>query len=237
MKALSACVGSDFFECNMSGVTPDYIFTSGNYEIHEDLKPGGGKTTRIKPELAKAATAPIVFLDEIFKADDSCLNPLLNFVGKGVAEVGGVSHKTPMRVLASASNELAPSGSNLDALWDRFQLRLVTSPIGRNDSKTLRRSRENLRYSGKSVSAPSNPLTLNDIDLLRQACHHVYLPDEIEDIVYDIIWKDLEGPAFTWLKGANRRQQRCLDVTKACALMAGRTTVGKADLKVLEWML
>lgn len=72
--------------------------------------------------------AHVAFLDEIFKANSSILNALLSIVNERVFHDSGVAHKVPLMTVVAASNEL-PEGPELEALYDRFLVRVQVDYI------------------------------------------------------------------------------------------------------------
>ncbi len=67
--------------------------------------------------------AEIVFLDEAFKANSAILNSLLTVLNERRFNNGAQLVKVPLISLFAASNEV-PSSDNLDAIFDRFLLRV-----------------------------------------------------------------------------------------------------------------
>ncbi len=112
----------DYFEYMLTKFTePSEIL--GPIDI--DLLKQGRFMRRTKSKLPEARVA---FLDEIFKSNSAILNTLLTIVNERKFYQDGEPTPVALRMLFAATNDI-PEQSELDALADRFVLKIETRPV------------------------------------------------------------------------------------------------------------
>ena len=79
-------------------------------------------------------TADVVFLDEIWKAGPAIQNTLLTVINEKLFRNGEREIRLPLKLLMAASNELPAQGEGLEALWDRFLVRVETGCVKKQES-------------------------------------------------------------------------------------------------------
>lgn len=127
-------------------------------------------------------TASIAFLDEIFKANSAILNALLTLLNEREFDNGTRRVRTPLVAVVGASNEL-PEDEELDALFDRFLLRLHVGPVSREAFPSLLGLGNDVEPEiGKDLQ-----LTMDDIREVRDIADKlVAVPDDVTDLLCDL---------------------------------------------------
>jgi MoxR-like ATPase len=73
--------------------------------------------------------ADFAFLDEIWKSSPAILNTLLTIINERIFRNNGKDKKVPLKALIAASNETPPPNQGLEALYDRFVMRIIVNPM------------------------------------------------------------------------------------------------------------
>ena len=154
--------------------TPEEIF--GPVSIQE-LK-GDKYVRKTEKYLPKAQFA---FLDEIWKANPAIQNALLTILNEKIFKNGVKTENVPLIGFMSASNELPEKGKGLDAIFDRFLVRILEKPIS---------NAENFRSmisAGKNTQAKiSKKLTKKIIDHISKKAESIEITDECFDVIESI---------------------------------------------------
>lgn len=177
-------------------------------------------------------TADVVFLDEIWKAGPAIQNTLLTVINEKLFRNGDKELKLPLKLLVAASNELPSQGEGLEALWDRFLIRVISTCVKQEDAfykmlldncdeqeaPTSEWQISNQEYAawqkqiGQVGVPPEVLLCITDI---RKALTKVEMQDsEIHRVVYV----------------SDRRWKNIVRLLKTSAFVHGRTEVSITDL-------
>jgi MoxR-like ATPase len=114
--------GGEYFEYMLTKFTePSEIL--GPIDI--DLLKQGRFVRRVH---GKLPTATVAFLDEIFKSNSAILNTLLTILNERKYYQDGEPVPVALKVLFAATNDI-PQQSELEALADRFVLKIETKPV------------------------------------------------------------------------------------------------------------
>lgn len=173
-------------------------------------------------------TASIAFLDEIFKANSAILNALLTLLNEREFDNGATRVATPLMAVVGASNEL-PESAELDALFDRFLLRLHVGPVTKQGFRDLLRVADD--------TPPDVPddvkLTRRDLEELQEAAAKVDMPESVMDLLCDLReWCHSED-----IFVSDRRWRKVVKLLQASALTNGRDAVSIWDCWLLQHCL
>ena len=177
-------------------------------------------------------TADVVFLDEIWKAGPAIQNTLLTVMNEKVFRNGTKEMHIPLKLLVAASNELPTKDEGLEALWDRFLIRMICRPI--SDEQTFRQM-----ITAPESEAPSPTLSGSisneEYELWQRQTTEIGVPTEVLEAI-TFIRHDLQEVASegTELKHAvyvsDRRWKHIVRLLRTSALLQGRDCVETADL-------
>ena len=177
-------------------------------------------------------TADVVFLDEIWKAGPAIQNTLLTVINEKQFRNGNKVMQLPLKLLIAASNELPTQGEGLEALWDRFIIRLESKCIKNDDNfdKML------LDNSTDNVSIPKRlqidnaeyakwSKAIDDIDINKDVLSAIHLLRRtLKSVAID--GTDERRAIYV----SDRRWKNIVKLLRASAFLQDRKEVGTDDL-------
>jgi MoxR-like ATPase len=225
----SAFKEHQYFECLMNKfTTPEEVVGPVSIKaLKED------KYTR-KTE-SYLPTADFAFLDEIWKSSPAILNTLLTLINEKTFKNGNKTSKVPLKALISASNETPSNDQGLEALFDRFSVRLYVPPMI-----------EAQNFNALLQSAPTassvdldNELSIGNEEWQKwqQAIHDVTLSEETLSIIKIIRTELAKQSEELSIYVSDRRWQRAALLIKASAFFSDRTVTNHTDVLLLRHCL
>ena len=189
--------------------------------------------------------ADVAFIDEIWKASPAILNTLLSIVNEHIFHNGSEMQKVPLKALLAASNELPAKNRGLEALYDRFILRLPIGFIQNEDSffdmvegstsefelsdeiKKLQISNEDLK----------NWKTQIDAVQLSEESRAVISAIRKELTVQNETLSEEEKAAGESFAIGDRRWKKIVRILKTSAFLNDRTEVDLMDCQLIEYCI
>ena len=180
-------------------------------------------------------TATIVFLDEIWKASPSIQNALLTAINERIFQNGRNTLLLPMKALIAASNELPAEDEGLEALWDRFLVRMVSNCI-QSESAFFKMIRQETL---EKIVIPENLLITDEqYESWQNKIKNIGIPDNICHLVSFIRKRLREESANAEHKAmdfyvSDRRWKKCFHLLQTSAFLNGRTSIDQTDIPIL----
>lgn len=223
---------TQYFECLMSRfTTPEEIFGPVSLKsLKEDryLR----KTEEYLP------TSRFAFLDEIWKSGPGILNTLLTIVNERKFRNDGKVEKVPLKGIVAASNETPATNQGLDALYDRFIIRLKVSPLKAKDNFMA-------LLDGTPVSSDvvvDDELSFGEDEWndMLDRLSDVHFSEEAKAVLHAIRKRieeynaKAEAEKKTPLYVSDRRWQKIARILKTAAFLCDRNEILPVDLMILS---
>lgn len=179
--------------------------------------------------------ADFAFLDEIWKSSPAILNTLLTLINEHVFRNGEAIEQAPLKALIAASNETPDANQGLEALYDRFIVRLMVGPIREGQHFDLLL---NSKPTVANIGIPSAmKVTSSEWSEWMTQLHQVELSAETLTIIH-LIREQLDKQ-FEMLKVyvSDRRWQRAAMLMKAAAFFNDRRETNHSDALLLQHCL
>ena len=145
----------------------------------------GGKPLMVTT--GKIPDSEIVFLDEIFKANEGILNSLLTALNEHKWTNEGTVMDLPVISFFSASNEIPnfgnPEEKILKPLYDRFELKVLTRYVEDRDNRLKMLEQ---KKSTKSKKIPIS-ITLDELKQMQKEVMSINIPLAIDKVVDKIL--------------------------------------------------
>jgi len=169
----------DYFEYLLTPYTePNEIF--GPVDLKE-LQEHGHFTRRREGMLQQAHMA---FLDEIFKANSAILNALLTLLNERRYYEAGRYYRSPLITLFGATNRV-PTSAELDALYDRFTLRIQCENVPDEQQMLMVQRACSLEAQKSKGEEYLKPMAgLQDVRALNQALLDKFKPEALAKLEF-----------------------------------------------------
>lgn len=227
--------GAKAFEYLMSRFsTPDEIFGPVSIARLKDSDKYERNTTGYLPD------SDVVFLDEIWKAGPAIQNTLLTVINEKTFLNGDRQMKLPLKLLVAASNELPARNEGLEALWDRFIIRIECNSIS-DDRNFLSMVTGSTQSDLDGIDA-NMQITQEEYHEWQSGIDSIEVPEDVQQAIL-LIRKglhrlDLEGTdAQKDVYVSDRRWKNIVRLLRTSALMHGRDKVMTTDLLITQHCL
>ena len=188
-------------------------------------------------------TADVVFLDEIWKAGPAIQNTLLTVINEKIFRTGNREMRLPLKLLVAASNELPAKGEGLEALWDRFVIRIESRPIRQEKNfRSMLLEVENLsevkseeQSSAAEDEANSNVITAEEYAEWSENINKIGVKEDVLDVI-SVVRKSLrtvnvdEAAERRNIYVSDRRWKNIMRLLRTSAFMQDRAEVAVCDL-------
>lgn len=181
----------------------------------------------------KIPDSHIVFVDEVFKANDGVLNSLLTALNERRYTNEGQTIDIPTISFFGASNEIPnfnnPEEKILKPLYDRFELKVVTQYVESRANRLAVLRHKQAGVSGQAGAA----ITLDELYAMQSEVSAVAVPDAINELMDDILCQLREKGVHI----SDRKYFGYYPIAQAHAWLEGRDKVEAADLLALRFYL
>ena len=158
------------------------------------------------------ADSHVVFLDEVFKSNAGTLNALLAGLNERVVHDDGAVKRIPLRFCLGASNELPKGEEGLEALWDRFMVRITVGYV------RDRQLRSRLALGGHALkNDPPPTMTVDEWDAACVEAMGLKMDDRVANALVELTMKlEKEGIAIS-----DRRMVKLGSLLRSAAYVSG----------------
>ena len=242
-----ACAFKDFHDKKQKAVYFEYLMNefSTPDEIcgPVDLSALNEKPSRyVRQTGGYLPTASVAFLDEIWKSGPAILNTLLTIINEKKFHNGKKVESVPLVSLAAASNELPEKDRGLEALWDRFVLRVFVNPVA-NENDFFRVVDDAGSEPKLSEEQEASLLGIDEVKGWQAAINAVELSDEAKNVITAIrqeltkLNADGKHTGDETYYVSDRRWKKIVHILKTSAFLNGRNAVDLMDCSLIEYAI
>jgi MoxR-like ATPase len=254
-KSMIACRLREAFKSDGNGKAKYFEYLMNQFSTPEDifgpisLKALNGEGESEEEEYKRIIKnmlpeADIAFLDEIWKASAAIQNTLLTIINERKYSNGNEVIKVPLKALFAASNELPAKDRGLEALFDRFILRLIVEPI--EDEDNFFEMIEEPSSQEFELPDDVEPISVEEWESWKKKIDQVTLSSEARSVI-SAIRKELvvrnnamseEGKQDDKLfEVSDRRWKKIAHILKTSAFLNDRTEVDLMDCQLIEYCI
>ena len=192
-------------------------------------------------------SADVVFLDEIWKAGPAIQNTLLTVINEKTYLNGATQMNLPLKLLIAASNELPTEGEGLEAIFDRFIVRVLSKPISDeqafyemvvgNVSNDATKNIEQSIFNNNSDNNFADAFTADEYVAIQKEIDAIVVPLQVLHAITEIRkgLKDVKianQDVHREIYVSDRRWKHIVRLLKTSALLHDRKEVKLADLQI-----
>jgi MoxR-like ATPase len=184
--------------------------------------------------------AQIVFLDEIWKASPPIQNALLTVLNEKIYRNGDQELKVDLRGLIAASNELPQRGEGLEALWDRFLLRLI---VGGIEDKELFNAMITLSGGSAHGDYVDPELKVSDETYLQwnKDIDYIFVPPHVLGLIghlrTSLTERNNDRDPHEQLYISDRRWRKIVRLMRSSAYLNGRKEIDLMDCFLINYCI
>ena len=218
-----AFTGAKAFEYLMGKFsTPDEVFGPVSIKKLKDED----KYERLTDNYLPGAN--IVFLDEIWKASPPIQNALLTVLNEKIFRNGEREERVDLRALIAASNELPLPGEGLEALWDRFLLRLMVRNIS-DEQQFAHMLRLTNQHGQEDPIPPELKIDAETFFAWQRAIDQVRLPDHLVGLIRylrrSLLTRNADTEEGQSIYVSDRRWRKIVQLLRTSAFLHDREEV------------
>lgn len=176
----------------------------------------------------------IVFLDEIWKASPAIQNTLLNIINEKIFINGSQKINVPLKLLVSASNELPMQNEGLEALYDRFLIRVIVNSV--NDDQNFinmlsRNKKENIYFENELK------FSIDELDEIKKGIENVKVSKNYLEFILNLKKELINQFENSDFYVSDRRWKKIVWVLKTLAFVSNRNELSPLDLLIIPHLI